>query len=81
MKIGKYLENKGLLKENQITTILKEQEKDKNKSFLRKRFGRIAVDKGYITEKALNYAMMEKYQVEDDQVQKKDNPKYSFLIK
>ena len=74
-RIAKYLVIKGLLTEEQAKEILKEQSKDP----LRARFGRIAVQKGYITEKALNTAMMEKYQSEGDKEDKKDK-KYKFLI-
>ena len=77
MKIGKFLVNRGLLELPQVVNILKEQQKAN--AVMRMRFGRIAIDKGYITEKALNVAMLEKYQTEDKQ--KKVDPKYSFLIK
>ena len=77
MKIGKYLVTRGFLESKQVENVLKEQQK--NKDALRTRFGRIAINKGYISEKNLNSAMLEKYQSEDEQ--KKKDPKYSFLIK
>ncbi len=83
-KIGIYLLRKGLITQDQVNEVLSEQSKIND--FTRSRFGRIAVNKGYITEHALNLAMMEKYESEKNYQKKmnkgskKDgNSSYSFL--
>jgi uncharacterized protein YtpQ (UPF0354 family) len=78
MKIGKYLIQKGLINQKQVDEVLKEQ--IKKDTIFRNRFGRIAINKGFITEKMLNQAILEKYQTEN-QNKKKNNSSYSFLKK
>ncbi len=58
MRIATYLIDKGLLTVEQAQEVMTEQEK--KGGGLNDRFGRIAVNKGYITEKALNKAVTDK---------------------
>jgi hypothetical protein len=58
MRIGTYLVKKGLLTLDQANEIMREQSKRRGMS--RERFGRIAVNKGYISEEAMTKAFLEK---------------------
>ena len=58
MRIATYLIDKGLLTVEQAQEVMTEQEK--KGGGLKDRFGRIAVNKGYISEKVLNKAVTDK---------------------
>lgn len=61
MKIGTYLVYKGFLNVKQAKTVLSEQNQMKG---IKHRFGRIAIQKGYISENRLSEVMMTRYQSE-----------------
>ena len=61
LKIGSYLVRKGLLNETQVKKILKLQQRN---SGIHKRFGRIAVNLGYIKENVFHSNIITKYKEE-----------------
>ncbi len=58
LKLASYLIKKGLLSVEQAQDVLQEQSHSNGPG--REMFGRIAVRKGYISEKVLNRAVLEK---------------------
>ncbi len=62
IRMGEFMVKKNMLTQEQVNEIIKEQKKIKD--FTRLRFGRIAINKGYMTENAVNKFMMEKYEEE-----------------
>ncbi len=58
LKLASYLISKGYITKEQAQEVIKEQEGKSGP--LRERFGRIAVKKGFITESALNRAILQK---------------------
>jgi hypothetical protein len=58
MRIGTYLVKKGLLTLDQANDVMREQSGKGGPD--RERFGRIAVNKGYISEEVMTKAFLEK---------------------
>ncbi|MBN2739203.1 MAG: hypothetical protein JXR70_19650 [Spirochaetales bacterium] len=54
-KIGTYLVEKNILSNSQVNSILRET----NRKGIRKLFGRIAIDKGFASESAINSALLD----------------------
>jgi hypothetical protein len=66
MKLGTYLVQKGLLTQEQAQEALEEQQRrsSENPELLGPRFGRVAIDLGYISERPLERAFLDKTQEE-----------------
>lgn len=58
MKLATYLIQNGYLTVEQAQEVMQAQETSKKKK--KERFGRIAVNKGFISEQRLNHAVLEK---------------------